>query len=268
MHKLIMYTTLKHILTVWLFLIGLPLCVVAAVQSGQADEAQALLTKGNAAYAKGQFQEAANAYQQLISQGHQSAGVYYNLGNAHYRLEQIPEAILNYEKAHKLAPGDEDIQVNLRFANQKITDKIEAVPEFFLFKWWKGLVMAFSLQTWAVMAAVLCFLGFVLLVIYLFSRTPVLKKGAFYAGSLLLLVALFSLLIANRQYIYLNNNQQAIVFNGTVNVKSAPGGQQKTLFVIHEGTKVQIGQRENDWIKIVLPNGNIGWIESAAVKEI
>lgn len=275
MRKHLMYSTLRNILAVWLMLIGLPICVFAAVQNrvenqqpSGAKGAQNLLNKANEAYGKGQFDEASKAYQQLIAEGYQSSALYYNLGNAHYRLNEIPDAILNYEKAYKLAPGDEDIQVNLRFANQKITDKIEAVPEFFLVKWWRGLVMSISLQAWSVLAAVLFFLGFLLLIVYLFSKITIIKKSTFYAGLVLLLMALFSLLVASWQDSYLNNNQHAIVFNGTVNVKSAPGGQQKTLFVIHEGTKVKIAQREDNWVRIVLPNGNIGWMEAAALREI
>jgi tetratricopeptide (TPR) repeat protein len=227
-----------------------------------------LLAKGNEAYGKGKYLEASKAYEQVLALGYESAPIYYNLGNAYYKLDEIPEAILYYEKAYKLSPGDEDIQVNLQFANLKITDKIEAVPEFFVAKWWRGLVMGLSLHTWSVWAVVLFLLGFFALIIYLFARLPVAKRTAFYLGIFLLVAGLSALVLASAQQSYIEDTRHAIVFSGTVNVQSAPGDKQKTLFVIHEGTKVQIGQREQDWIRIVLPNGNVGWIEAAAVREI
>src|ERR1700749_3896586 len=104
------------------------------------NDQQSLFEKGNAYYAKGQYKEAAAAYQQIVNAGYQSVGVYYNLANADYKLGDIPSAVLYYEKAHKLAPGDEDISVNTRFANAKTTDKIDESPEFFLSKWWHGFI--------------------------------------------------------------------------------------------------------------------------------
>ena len=227
-----------------------------------------LFATGNQQYAKGQFDEAVKTYKQLVDSGYRAAEVYFNLGNAYYKLDDMASAILYYEKAYKLTPGDEDIEVNLQFANQKITDKIEAVPEFFLKKWWRGFVMTFSLNTWAIVGLGALLLGSALLIVYLFSYIIHIKKASFYTGLIMVVLGLFALFLANSQSRYFENANQAIVFNGSVDVKSGPQKDMKTLFVIHEGLKVGIRESENGWIKIVLPNGNIGWIESVAVKEI
>jgi len=232
------------------------------------DQAVDLLTKGNGYYAKSEYKQAVAAYQQLLKNGFRSATVYFNLGNAYYKLEEIPSAILNYERAYKLTPNDEDVQVNLQLANLKIADKIETIPPFFLNQWWHKLILACSLTTWSVWGVVLFVIGFLVLIGYLFTQALRVKKIAFYAGICCLALALFCIVMATAQYRYFNDHREAILFSGAVNVKSAPNDQTKTLFVIHEGTKVKIDKREGDWIKIELPNGNVGWIGYSTVKVI
>lgn len=254
---------LKYNLCAWLLLFAMPLFTSAKVI-----DADALLKQGNAAYAKNQFAEAAAAYQQVLDAGYESAAVYFNLGNAQYKLAEMPAAILHYEKALKLAPGDADIKQNLQLANLKITDRIEEIPEFFLSKWWKGFILFFSLSTLSVFTIVCFIVGFILLIAYLFLISVWPKKMAFYTGITVLSLGLIFLVMSAVQSHYLNAYQQGIVFTGAVDVKSGPDGKQKTLFVIHEGTKVSILEQDNDWAKIVLANGNGGWIKLLDIKEI
>jgi len=259
----IMRNLLKYNLCAVLFLFVLPFHVAA-----KEIDAEALLKRGNAAYAKNQYKEAASVYQQVLDAGYQSTAIYFNLGNANYKLAEIPEAILNYEKALKLSPGDADIQLNLQLANLKITDRMEAVPEFFLTKWWKAFIYCFSLSTLSVFTIVCFIVGFILLIAYLFLIAVWPKKLAFYAGVTVLSLGLIFLIMSAVQSHYLNVSQQGIVFTGAADVKSGPDAKQKTLFVIHEGTKVTIQEQDADWIKVVLANGNGGWIKFADIKEI
>lgn len=250
------------------FWAGLLLIAIPFIASAKEINAEALLKQGNDAYAKNQFAEAASAYQQILDAGYQSATVYYNLGNANYKLGEISPAILNYEKALKLNPGDADIRLNLQFANLKITDKIEVVPEFFLTKWWKAFIYSLSLDLLSVLTVVCFIAGFMLLIAYLFLITAWPKRVAFYTGIGLLSLGLIFLIMAGTQHHYLNASKQGIVFAGASDVKSGPDTKQKTLFVIHDGTKVTIEDRETEWIKVKLENGNGGWIKSSAIKEI
>jgi len=257
-----MHNRLNHFFYSFILLVISPLFLCAK------ENPEASFAKGNSQYAKAQYKEAAQSYEEVLNDGYKSADVYFNLGNAYYKMGEMAPAILYYEKAYKLTPGDQEINLNLQLANLKIADKIDAVPEFFLAKWWKSFVLFFSVQALSVFAVILLLLGFALLIVYLFAELMIIKKPAFYAGICLIVLGLLSVFIGNLQNSYLHNSTQAIVFNGTVNVKSGPDEKGKTLFVIHEGTKVTIKQNDDNWIKVELPNGNIGWIESVAVKEI
>ncbi|MDB5134608.1 MAG: Tetratricopeptide repeat protein [Mucilaginibacter sp.] len=227
-----------------------------------------LYKKANEQYRKAQYQEAIKSYQQILDGGRPAEAVYFNLGNAYFKLGDIPSALLYYEKAHKLAPGDEDINFNIYFANSKTTDKVEPEPEFFVSQWWRSIILFFSIGTLSILSVLSFIAGFGLLVLYLFTNVSSLKKASFYIGILMLFSGLLFVFISNRQVHYFNDHHQAIIFTGSVNVRSGPGEQAATLFVLHDGTKVNILDNNNGWIKVQLANGNEGWIHEADIKEI
>src|SRR6059036_404081 len=109
-----------------------------------AQEAVRQFEQANQLYRDGKYDQAAGLYEQVISNGYESAALYYNLGNACFKLKNTPSAILNYERAKRLAPHDEDILYNLRLANLRIVDKIEPIPQIFFIDWWRSLVNTFS----------------------------------------------------------------------------------------------------------------------------
>jgi tetratricopeptide (TPR) repeat protein len=222
----------------------------------------------NTYYAKGQFKEAVGAYQQIINSGFQSAAVYYNLGNAYYKLGEIPSALLYYEKAHKLSPGDEDINFNIRFANLKTTDKIDETPEFFLTKWWHEFILGASVNALVIISILLALLGSAILIVYFFTNSVGIKRASFYISIILFCVSVLTIFIAHRQVDYFSGHKQAIIFAGIVNIKSGPAEQAATLFVLHEGTKVNLLDNNNGWVRVKLINGNQGWIKMTDVKEI
>ena len=259
------YSRLKHVFYL-LVLLVLPLL---SFGNDDADaDAGALFKKANEFYAKSQYKDALSLYQQIIDGNYQSAVVYFNMGNAEFKMGDIPSALLYYEKAHKLSPGDEDINFNLRFVNLKTTDKIDAAPEFFLSRWWQAFILSFSAKVLSVWSIIFVLLGSGFLILYFFAGSVAVKKSAFYAAFALLFLGVLSIFMANRQLSYFDDHKQAIVFSNSVNVKSGPVDKSGTLFVIHEGTKVNIIDTNNDWLKVSLANGNEGWIKTADVKEI
>jgi len=255
------FNTLKRVLCL-LILLVVPILTFA---EGQANT---LFEKGNALYKKGEFKQALETYQLLINDGYQSAGVYFNMGNASYKSGDIPLAILYYEKAHKLNPADEDINFNIRFANSKTTDKIDEVPEFFLANWWKKIILGFSISTLSVFSVLFVLLASGMLVVYFFTNSVSIKKLSFYTAISLFSLGIISLFISDRQMNYFNAHKQAIVFSGSVSVKNAPVSSSATLFIVHDGTKVNILENNNDWMRVRIANGNEGWIKVGDVKDI
>ncbi len=233
-----------------------------------ASDYQVLFKQGNEAYGKERYQQAIGMYEQILNDGCHSPVVYFNLGNAYYKLGDIPSALLNYEKAHKLSPGDEDVNFNIYFANSKTSDKVEPAPEFFALRWWHNIILHYSISTLSILSMMLFICGSVSLIIYIYANILFVKKASFYLGVLLLISGLSAIFIANRQEHYLNDYQQAIIFSGSVNVRSAPVDQAVTLFVLHEGTKVKILDGNNGWLKVQLANGTEGWIQQLNVKNI
>ncbi len=232
------------------------------------DDVQALFAKGNAYYAKAQYKEALNTYQQILDDGYQSGAIYFNMGNASYKTDDITSALLYYEKSHKLAPGDEDINFNIRFANLKTTDKIDEAPEFFLANWWKAFILSFSVSTLSTLSILLVLFGSGVLIVYFFTNSVSIKKSSFYASMLLFFLGVLAIFIAGMQISYFDGHRQAIIFSSSVVVKSGPVEKSGGVFVLHDGTKVNILDNSNGWLKIRLGNGNEGWIKATDVKEI
>ena len=245
------------------------LWVIIPVLSFAKDDINALFDKGNQQYKQGHYKEALSFYQQIVDQGYESASLFYNMGNASYKESDIAAAILYYEKAHRLSPSDGDISINLRLANLKIADRIDAVPELFFVRWWRSVFLSFSLGTLGVLTVLAMLIASLLFIMFLFAKTVSAKKTSFYGGLVLLALSLFFILLANRQSAYFNARHQAIVFAGSAIVKGAPANNAVTLTTIHEGTKVNLLQKNNNgWIRISLANGNEGWIRGEDVKEI
>jgi tetratricopeptide (TPR) repeat protein len=236
--------------------------------SGWTIDPDTLYRKANDAYTNGFFLEAIDQYLTIVDHGYESADLYFNIGNACFKLEDYPSAILYYEKAKKLAPNDDDILFNLALANTRIIDKIEPVPELFFKTWWRSLTYAFGLNTWAYLGVAAFILFFVLLALYLLSRNIRIRKTAFFTGLAVLLFAVFSFAVAFQRYQTFQTKKEAIVFTPTITVKSSPNQNSVDLFVIHEGAKVEIRDQVGEWIEIRIANGSVGWLPNEAVRRI
>lgn len=227
-----------------------------------------LYFKANAAYNNAYYEDAIKNYIKVIDSGFESADLYYNLGNAYFKSEDIPSAILYYEKALKLQPNDEDIQFNLQVANTKIVDKIEPVPVLFYKKWWRSIYNMFTANSWAKISVGGLILFVILLAFYLLSRLIRIRKMAFFTGLAILLLTLFAFAISLQKYQHLSNNREAIIFTPTITVKSSPNPNSVDLFVIHEGSKVELRDKVGSWYEIRIANGSVGWLPETALKII
>ena len=224
--------------------------------------------EADSSYVRGQYQQAIAQYEALLKQG-ASADLYYNLGNAYYRTENIPEAVLNYERALLLSPGDRDIRFNLQIARSKTFDKIVPESEMFFVTWYRSLVSMMSVDGWARTALVALALTIILLLVYLFSERIWLRKAGFFGGVALLLLFMGANIFAWQQKKDLLNRKGAIIFAPSVTVKSTPAANGTDLFILHEGTKVVITDGSmKEWKEIRLADGKEGWIESKHIRVI
>lgn len=228
------------------------------------------VTKQNAdtEYRKGNYQQAIKDYQELLQKG-VSAELYYNLGNAYYRSDNITQAVLAYERAHMLSPGDKDINFNLQFARSKTIDKITPESEMFFVTWYHSLVNFTSVDNWATVAIVSIILVLALLLVYLFVPVMWMKKAGFFGAFVFLVLFLLSNLFAYQQKEELENRKGAIVIAPSVSVKKIPVKSGADQFVIHEGTRVNITDKSiKEWRGIRLDDGREGWIQTKQIEEI
>ncbi len=241
----------------------LTVCLTSATASHAVTKVEA-----DSAYARGEYQQAIKDYEALLKQG-ASADLYYNLGNAYYRTENITRAVLNYERALLLSPGDRDIRFNLQIAQSKTIDRIVPESEMFFFTWYRSLVNLMSVDGWARTSLVSLALVIILLLVYLFSDRIWLRKIGFFGGFVLLVLFILSNVFAWQQKQNLLYRKGAIVITPSVTVKSTPATNGTDLFVLHEGTKVTITDGSmKGWKEIRIADGKEGWIESKQLEEI
>lgn len=218
-------------------------------------------------YADKQYAAAADLYESMFQYG-ESADLYYNYANALYKSNQIGLAILNYERALRLDPANEDIKFNLDFVNRMKTDKIEPIERFFLTEWLDSLALMLTSNQWAY-ASIIGFVSMlVLALLYLFGRKVWLRKTAFFSALFLLLFSVFTMVNAFKIKSLVENNPAAIVLSGSVSVKSSPDDSGTEVFVIHEGTKVNVVSTLGDWSEVRLADGNMGWLQTMTIEKI
>ena len=221
-------------------------------------------TKADAdsAYVHERYQQAAQLYEQLLKKG-VSPDLYYNLGNSYYRMDNFTKAVLNYERALLLSPGDKDIRFNLQMARSKTIDKIVPESEMFFVTWYRSLVNLQSVDAWAQMALIALAIAIVLALAYLFGNAVWLRKIGFFGGLLFVVLFLASNLFAWQQKRAIMNRTGAVIIHSAVTVKSTPSKNGTDLFILHEGTKVNItdGSMRN-WKKVRVADGKEGWLET------
>ena len=228
------------------------------------------VTKNNAdtEYQKGNYQQAIRDYEEILKNG-ESAEIYFNLGNAYYRTDNITKAVLNYERARLLSPGDDDINFNLQFARSKTIDKITPQSEMFFVTWYKSLVNFTSVDNWAKTGILSIVMALLLVLLYLFGPQLMLRKIGFFGGLAFFVIFLLSNLFAFQQKQALDNRTGAIIMAPSVNIKKTPAKNSADQFVLHEGTRVDIIDKGmTDWRCIRVGDGREGWIETKAIEEI
>ena len=220
--------------------------------------------RANFYYNESQYDTALIIYERIAEEGYVSAPLLYNIGNTYFKMRNYPMAILNYEKALKLEPNNDDIKQNLAIANALITDKIEPMPVFFLTRWWRNTGNLLSANGWAKASLKFFCIFLILMFLYFTTRSIGIRKATFFTSIIVLLLFVCSLIFASQKHKYTKEQNEAIVMTPTITVKSSPSSSGVDLFVLHEGTKVEIIDNTDSWDKIKIADGSVGWMPSSS----
>ncbi len=226
-----------------------------------ADHNQYLFDQANKFYQHEQYPEAIHSYLAIIENGYENWQLYYNLGNAYYKTGQFGRAILNYERALKLNPKNEDILFNLQIVNLSVIDKIVTPPQFFISKW-----IAVIKSLWGIQTLTFITIGFYLLTAMLIVTKIFIKRNRTQRLLTLLLAPLIAvfLIVTIALITRINENNtlyHAIVMVNKVEVLSSPDQQGTELFSLHEGVKFRVEERRDGWARIRLADGKVGWVK-------
>ena len=233
-----------------------------------ADESTSLLQQGNQHYQTGEYQKAAEAYERILQIGQENWQVYYNLGNAYYKLRQPGKAILNYERARRLHPDHEDIRFNLDLANLLVADRIPEPPRSAVLIWLESVLQFFSLEGSAALALIFWVALFAGLMMSMMSRQAKGQQwGRMLAWPAGLLFLVFAGLFAY-QYYDAQTTSYGIVMAPRVSVRSSPSQDATEVFILHEGAKARFEEKTGDWRRIRLADGKVGWLPAHAVEKI
>ena len=229
---------------------------------------QQLFNQGVKAYELQQYSDAMNKFEAIVANGYSSGELYYNMGNTAFKQKNYPLAILYYEKARLLMPSDEDLETNLVLANAHTVDKIEPLPQLFFERWWASLLVLLSPTQWAVASLILLAVLLALFLLFRFGNTLLLRKTSFELFVVSGLFFILSLVLSHNAHSKLTAHDHAIVFVPSVTAKSSPTTDSVDIFVVHEGTKVEMSDQVGEWVRISLPNGSVGWLKANVLRII
>ena len=250
--------------TLLAFLLLLPLGAQAAESYPDS-----LWKAGVEAYSAGDWNQAAADWTDVAATGLRSKELYFNLGNAYYKGGEIAKAILFYERALRLDPSDADIRYNLEFARNMTQDRIDEVPEFILKTWIRKVNYLLPSNAWAWLSLFLLALGLVLGLLFLLGPSVRARRTGFFTGIAALLLALAAWGFARSQKAAAERHDTAIVMRPVTSVTSSPSGETaKSLFILHEGTKVKVLDTVSGFTDIELADGRRGWIASGDIEII
>ena len=249
--------SLKYIGVIWSLLL---LSIFA--YGSDIEQAKQIFVEANEAYKAEDYSRALELYKSLEEE-YSSFELHYNLGNVSYKLNDIPSAILYYERARKIEPNNDDIETNLMIANQQVVDQIDAVPLSHVNDFWNTIISESNLFWWTFLSISLMVLAILFFVLFKLKR----RKSFVAIGTFVLLFALLTFFLGHQTVGRIESRSEAIIFSEKGDVLNQPNGSQ-IEFVIHEGTKVTINEIDGEWSEIKIANGNLGWVRTEVYEEI
>jgi tetratricopeptide (TPR) repeat protein len=213
-------------------------------------------------FTAGSYKEALQVWTDIYNTGYRSANLEYNIGNAYFKLNNIPYAILFFERAYLLKPADENINYNLQIARTLIVDRFQEIPELFFIKWYNFVSIFLSTNSWAKISLIAFLVFLLFLSLYIYSPRHRYKVIGFWLALFFLFFSMTSLACSLRNKSLVYDSHKAIISNPMVSGKSSPDNSGNDIFVLHEGTKVTVEDKVGEWREIRLSDGNTGWVPS------
>lgn len=250
--------------TIYRFLIIMCLCTAGLQTVCAQDKAEA-----DQAYAKEQYQKASQIYMQLLQKEGKSPELFFNLGDCYYRMDDMTKAVINYQRALQLDPGNRKIRHNLNLAQSKVVDQITPQSEMFFITWIKDWRDMKTADDWASSALVAFILLLVAVAFYLFGSKLWLRKTGFFAALIFLILTVLYNVFAYQQKTLIMETPQAVVTAVSMDVRTAPSLSASKQFELHEGISIRIIDNSmNDWKEIQLIDGRTGWVRTSQLELI
>ncbi len=242
--------------------------VVPKVDTLEMLSVEMLWDLANTKYANGDYTGAGYAYSAILARDVHSAALYYNIGNVHHKRDEVALALLNYYKALRLAPSDGDILHNIEVVKGLTTDNIESMPRLFIIEWSEWIASRLSCMSWSILSILLFVVAAGMLLVYMLAESLRVRRAGFLA-----LVVFGILFVGSTRYALIGrseilNSSEAIVMSRSMSVKSSPNRASTELFILHEGTKVEILTTHDTWCEIMIEDGKRGWVESSRIERI
>ena len=226
---------------------------------------ETLFEDGNRSMGEGNYKDAIQAYESILELGYETGDLYYNLGNAYYRLHSIGLSTWAYYNALSMKPRDKDIIHNLQVTQARQVDRIEMPEPFILLDIYRRAKDIFIFRE-------LIFIGSCLLLVealLVFFIQFGLLSGSFYQHilTMMVIVTLGVHGIAIDKYFQNKRSHYGVIIANGVNTYSGPYFEENTvLFQINEGMKVEIHQKQDNWIEIILIDGKKGWVPAESMR--
>ena len=226
-----------------------------------ASEWEVYLKEGNKAYSDGKYEDAITYYSKILENDFESGELYFNFGNTYYKLDEIGKSIYYYEKALKFIEGDEALEQNLKIARLKIIDKIEPIPKLFIWVWIDSVIHLLSIENWGwISLSLFCITAIIFSLYILFAKRILFR----FSLIILILFSISVVIFIGRIYLF-ETNEFGIIFETKIAVMSEPNLGASEIFILHEGTKVKVNRKLNDWLEISIADGKTGWCKTNSV---
>ena len=222
--------------------------------------------KADSLYEVKNYADAAKIYETDLKHA-PSVEEYNNLGNAYYRQNNLPRAILNYQRALRLEPANDDIRHSLELSQIQLPDKFDAPSEMFFFPLIRKLRTSLNPDTWAFVGLSFLFITFVFLALFRFVQSVWMQKAALFSLILVAILSLVSLTFAYQLRYQYYNKQLGVVMKDCELFDGAVTSARK-MRTLHAGVTVEISSESGMWLQVILPDGTSGWLEQTSLEKV